>query len=57
MIYIDDLRTKVILMIKDLWSFMILLYEFHLFQVNYGNDIYGFELAIYKYASIILLAY
>ena len=25
--------------------------------LSYGNDIYEFELAIYKYASIILLAY
>ena len=25
--------------------------------LSYGNDIYGFELAIYKYARIILLAY
>ena len=25
--------------------------------VSYGNGIYGFELAIYKYTSIILLTY
>ena len=25
--------------------------------LSYGNQFYGFELAIYKYTSIILLAY
>ena len=25
--------------------------------ISYGNDVYGFEIAVYSYARIVLLAY
>ena len=44
MIYIVHLCIKMDFMVKDLWDIVILLYGFLLFQVNYGNEFYSFEL-------------